>query len=188
MTIDAMEHVPPEDWPAVVGEPAPRAQAGRALLHDARGGRRRLDVEEAFRELSGARTAGRPRARSSRATPAAITSTPAGIGPLGWLRDAGFELVAEDADWRDDWGYRHLLLRRRPEVASASRCSDLGSIPVTMASIAASSCASGPAAIGVAVDATGQRGDAAGTEHERRDGLDVDRRVDRGRVARSPPR
>jgi len=32
---------------------------------------------------------------------------------LGWLRDAGFEVIAEDADWRGEWGYRHLLMRSR---------------------------------------------------------------------------
>src|SRR6476469_3608863 len=64
MTIDAMEHVPPDDWPAVVA-----GDTGGYHFYP-----------------------GRDRA-------------------LGWLGDAGFEVVAEDADWRDDWGYRHLLLR-----------------------------------------------------------------------------
>jgi hypothetical protein len=31
---------------------------------------------------------------------------------LAWLAEGGFALVAEDAEWNADWGYRHLLLRR----------------------------------------------------------------------------
>jgi hypothetical protein len=30
----------------------------------------------------------------------------------GWLIDEGFEIVAEEFDQQDGWGYRHFLLRK----------------------------------------------------------------------------
>ena len=30
---------------------------------------------------------------------------------LLWLTEGAFQPVLEDADWRGDWGYRHLMVR-----------------------------------------------------------------------------
>ena len=109
MTIDAMEHVPPDDWPAVV------ANVRRALKP---GGHWYVTleeveepaVEEAFRSLQ---VQGIPAVRGEvvEGDTGGYHFYPGRDRALGWLGDAGFEVVAEDADWRDDWGYRHLLLR-----------------------------------------------------------------------------
>jgi SAM-dependent methyltransferase len=109
MTIDAMEHVPPEDWPAVV------ANVRRALIP---GGHwyvtleevEEPTVEEAFRNLQ-ARGVSAVRGEVVEGDTGGYHFYPGRDRALGWLGDAGFDVVAEDADWRDDWGYRHLLLR-----------------------------------------------------------------------------
>jgi SAM-dependent methyltransferase len=109
MTIDAMEHVPPEEWPRVV------ANIRRALkpgchwyvtieeIEDA-------DVDEAFRSLT---AQGLPAVRGEvvAGDTGGYHFYPGREQALRWLADGGFELVAEDSDWRGDWGYRHLLLR-----------------------------------------------------------------------------
>jgi SAM-dependent methyltransferase len=109
MTIDAMEHVPPEDWPTVV------ANLGRAVRA---GGHLYLTLEE----QEEATTAEAFRAQAALGLPTVEGEViedytggyhfyPGRDRALGWLRDAGFEAIAEDADWRGEWGYRHLLMR-----------------------------------------------------------------------------
>jgi len=109
MTIDAMEHVPPEDWPTVV------ANLRRAVR---RGGHFYVTLEE----QEEAATAEAFRVQAAQGLPTVAGEViegdtggyhyyPGRERALGWLRDAGFELVAEDADWRGEWGYRHLLMR-----------------------------------------------------------------------------
>ena len=110
MTIDAMENIPPEDWPGVI------ANLRRALKP---GGHYYLtieevsddDVEAAFRSLQGS---GAPAVRGEviEGDVAGYHFYPGRERALAWLADAGFAVVAEDAEWNDDWGYRHLLLRR----------------------------------------------------------------------------
>jgi SAM-dependent methyltransferase len=110
MTVDAMENVPPEDWPVVV------ANIHRALKP---GGHYYLtleevsddDVEVAFRALQ---ESGAPAVRGEviEGDVAGYHFYPGRKRALEWLADAGFAVVAEDAEWNDDWGYRHLLVRR----------------------------------------------------------------------------
>ena len=110
MTIDAMENIAPEDWPAVV------ANLGRAIKP---GGHWYLtveevldeDVEAAYRSLL---ASGAPAVRGEviEGDVAGYHFYPGRERTNRWLDDAGFAIVAEDAEWNDDWGYRHLLLRR----------------------------------------------------------------------------
>jgi len=110
MVVDAMENVPPEDWPLVV------ANVGRALKP---GGHLFLTLEEqddafvddAHRQLT---AAGHPAVRGEviEGEVAGYHFYPGRAQALAWLTDAGFTLVAEDHDDHGDWGYRLLLLRQ----------------------------------------------------------------------------
>jgi len=109
MTVDAMEHVPPEEWPGVV------ANIRRALKP---GGHWYVTLEE----VEDAHVAEALRSLTAQGLPAVRGEVvegdtgsyhfyPGREQALRWIADGGFDLIAEDADWRDDWGYRHLLLQ-----------------------------------------------------------------------------
>jgi SAM-dependent methyltransferase len=109
MCIDAMEHVPPEDWPNVV------VAFHRALRPD---GHLLLTLEEieqdaideAFRVSSD---------EGSAATYGEVTEGdtagyhfyPGRERIDRWLAEGGFRIVDDDDEWLDDYGYRHVLLR-----------------------------------------------------------------------------
>jgi ubiquinone/menaquinone biosynthesis C-methylase UbiE len=109
MCIDAMENVPPEDWPLVL------ANLGRAVRP---GGHVYLTVEEIDREeidaaFEVAKAAGWPAVSGE-----VVEGDTAGYHFYadrdrieGWLTDAGFEVVEDADEWLDGYGYRHLLLR-----------------------------------------------------------------------------
>jgi SAM-dependent methyltransferase len=109
MCIDAMENVPPEDWPLVL------ANLGRAVRP---GGHVYLTVEEIDREVireafEVAKAAGWPAVYGE-----VVEGDTAGYHFYadrdrieGWLTDAGFEVVEDADEWLDGYGYRHLLLR-----------------------------------------------------------------------------
>jgi len=110
MTVDAMENVPPEDWPSVL------ANLRRAVRP---GGRLYMTVEEvgqthieqAFQSLS---------ARGLPAVLGEITEGdvsgyhyyPGRERVIGWFAAAGLAVVDEVYKQEDGWGYRHFLLRR----------------------------------------------------------------------------
>ena len=109
MCIDAIEHVPPEEWPKVL------TNLGRALRP---GGHLYLTVEEVDRgELDHAF------AEATAASLPAIYGEDVGDETGGyhfypareqvrrWLTKAGFPLVDEDDEWLDGYGYHHLLVR-----------------------------------------------------------------------------
>jgi ubiquinone/menaquinone biosynthesis C-methylase UbiE len=109
MCIDAMENVPPEDWPLVL------ANLRRAVRP---GGHVYLTVEEIDREVireafEVAKAAGWPAVYGE-----VVEGDTAGYHFYadrdrieGWLTDAGFEVVEDADEWLDGYGYRHLLLR-----------------------------------------------------------------------------
>jgi SAM-dependent methyltransferase len=111
MTIDAMENVPPEDWPLVV------ANLRRALRP---GGHLYLTVEEvddseiaeAFNRQTGQ---GMPsiRGEAIEGDTAGYHYYPGRAQALAWLSDAGFDVVEEAFDQQDGWRYRHLLVKAR---------------------------------------------------------------------------
>ena len=108
MCVDAMENVPPEDWPKVV------ANLRRALRP---GGQLYLTVEEVDdqeleRALADATAQGLPVVRGE------LTERGAGYhyypsrGQVaGWLCDAGLAVVAEGDNVGDGYSYWHLLTR-----------------------------------------------------------------------------
>jgi SAM-dependent methyltransferase len=116
LCIDAMEHVPPEDWPRVVGNLARAARAGGCLYVS-------LEVmadqeAELDRAYAEATAAGLPavRGESVGEETGGYHFYPSRDEVSGWLARAGLEVVEDVTDLTyDEWGYRHLLLRRGPD-------------------------------------------------------------------------
>jgi SAM-dependent methyltransferase len=111
MTIDAMENVPPEDWPSVL------ANLHRAVRP---GGHLYLTVEEiddaeidaAFGEAQAQRL---PAVRGEviEGDVAGYHFYPGREQITRWFDAEGLEVVAEAFDEEDGWGYRHWLVRDR---------------------------------------------------------------------------
>jgi SAM-dependent methyltransferase len=111
MTIDAMENVPPEDWPVVL------ANLHRAIPP---GGHLYLTVEvvddtEIDAAFADAAARGWPVVHGEviEGDTAGYHFYPRPEQVSAWLDAAGFDVVAEGYDQEDGWGYRHLLLRSR---------------------------------------------------------------------------
>jgi SAM-dependent methyltransferase len=109
MTIDAMENVPPEEWPLVL------ANLHRAIRP---GGHLYLTVEEAddARIEAGfahTRELGLPAVRGEviEDYAAGYHYYPERAQVMAWFDGEGLETVAEGFDQEDGWGYRHWLLR-----------------------------------------------------------------------------
>ena len=110
MCIDAMEHVPPEDWSLVL------SNLSRALLP---GGSLYLTVEEIDRaevedRNADARSTGFPVVEGE----VIVRSTggyhfyPDRVRVEGWLTGAGFSILDQADEALDGYGYHHLLVRR----------------------------------------------------------------------------
>jgi 2-polyprenyl-3-methyl-5-hydroxy-6-metoxy-1,4-benzoquinol methylase len=109
MCIDAMEHVPPEDWPLIV------RNLRRAVKPGACGylSLEEVDESELDRAFAEATAAGLP----------AVYGEDVGQDTGGyhfyadrhqvqrWLAEAGFELIDEADEWLEGYGYHHLILR-----------------------------------------------------------------------------
>ncbi len=109
MTIDAMENVPPEDWPLVL------ANLHRAVKP---GGYLYLTVEEVpDAEIDGAfedgQAKGLPLVRGEviEGDTAGYHYYPGRERVAEWLLTEGLTVVEEASDWEDGWGYWHLLVR-----------------------------------------------------------------------------
>ena len=106
MCIDAMENIPPEDWPRVL------ANLRRALRG---GGHLYLTVEEVDdQELDAlfaeATAQGLPVVRGEESG-AGYHYYPSRDQVAAWLEDAGLEVVAQEHSPGDGYGYLHLLTR-----------------------------------------------------------------------------
>jgi ubiquinone/menaquinone biosynthesis C-methylase UbiE len=111
MTIDAMENVPPEDWPLVL------ANLHRAIRP---GGHLYLTIEvvadaEIDAAFADATVKGVPVVRGEviEGDTAGYHYYPRPEQVSAWLEAEGLVVVAEACDQEDGWGYRHLLLRSR---------------------------------------------------------------------------
>jgi len=109
MTIDAMEHASPEDWPLVL------ANVHRAVKP---GGHLYLTVEEVPEAdidagFADGQSKGLPLVRGEviEGDTAGYHYYPGRARVAEWLSAEGLEVVEEASDWRDGWGYWHLLLR-----------------------------------------------------------------------------
>ncbi|HEX5188037.1 MAG TPA: class I SAM-dependent methyltransferase [Streptosporangiaceae bacterium] len=109
VTIDAMENVPPEDWPGVLANLRRAVRPGGVLY---------MTVEEvdqagidaAFEAMTGR---GLPAVRGEvvEGDVAGYHYYPGRERVLGWLAEAGLEVMDEGYSAEDGWGYRHFLLR-----------------------------------------------------------------------------
>jgi 2-polyprenyl-3-methyl-5-hydroxy-6-metoxy-1,4-benzoquinol methylase len=109
VTIDAMENVPPEDWPAVLANLRQAVKPGGLLY---------LTVEEADRSridaaFEAATAAGLPSVRGEvvGGGAAGYHYYPGRERVLGWLAGAGLNVIDEGYGAESTWGYRHFLLR-----------------------------------------------------------------------------
>lgn len=109
MTIDAMENVAPEDWPLVL------ANLRRALRP---GGHLYMTVEKiGEKEIDSAYEGlihqGLPAVRGEvvEGDVAGYHYYPDRARVLAWFAAEGFEVIAEDFEKPNGWGYRHFLLR-----------------------------------------------------------------------------
>ena len=115
MTIDAMENVPPEDWPLVL------ANLHRAIRV---GGHLYLTVEEVDdREIDAgfadAMAKGLPAVCGEviEGDTAGYHYYPGRDRVLGWLDAEGLDVIAAAHDQEEGWGYWHLLVRSRRRSA-----------------------------------------------------------------------
>ena len=109
MTIDGLENVPPEDWPLVLTN-LRRALRPRGHLYLTVEETDDTEVDEALEKHS---AQGLPVVRGEviEGDTAGYHYYPGRDRVLGWLADAGFDVVEEDFDQQEGWGYRHLLTR-----------------------------------------------------------------------------
>lgn len=109
MCTDAMEHVPPEEWPLVI------ANLRRALQP---GGHLYLTIEEVDpahldRVFAEATAAGLPIVHGEDVgeDTGGYHFYPGRPQVERWLADGRFEVVEDAHEWLDGYGYRHLLVR-----------------------------------------------------------------------------
>jgi SAM-dependent methyltransferase len=109
MTIDAMENIPPEDWPSVLRNLRRAVRPGGPIYLTVEESDD-VEVDEAFAELT-ARRLPAVRGEVIEGDVAGYHYYPGRDRVLRWLAEEGLEIVAEGFDQEDGWGYRHLLLR-----------------------------------------------------------------------------
>ena len=109
ITVDAMEHIPPEDWPTVLRKLVEAIRPGAHLY---------LTVEEsedaAIEEaIATASERGDPAVRGEviDGDTGGYHFYPGRERVMDWLTDQRLEVVADATDTLDGWGYWHLLLR-----------------------------------------------------------------------------
>ena len=109
MTIDAMENVPPEDWPAVLGNLHRAARPG-ALLYLTVEEVAESVVEDAWQSLT---AQGIPAVRGEviEGDVAGYHFYPGRERVAAWLAAQGLEVVVQDTQDHGDWSYWHLLMR-----------------------------------------------------------------------------
>ena len=109
MTIDAMENIPPEDWPLVLAN-LRRAVRPRGLVYLTVEEVAEPVIEEAFLTLT---RRGQPAVRGEvvDGDVAGYHYYPDRAQVTDWLRAADLEIIDEGFSQEDGWGYRHLMLR-----------------------------------------------------------------------------
>ena len=106
MCIDAMENIPPEDWPRVLGNLRRAVAPGGHLYLTVE----QVDDEELDAEFADATARGLPVVRGEESRDG-YHFYPSREQVAGWLDEAGLQLVAEDYSAGDGYGYLHLLTR-----------------------------------------------------------------------------
>ena len=109
MTIDAMENVPPEDWPAVLAN-LHRAVRPGGWLYMTVEEADEAEIEKAFEAIS-ARGLPAVRGEVVEGDVAGYHYYPGRDRVLGWFDAERLTIVDEGFKQEDGWGYRHFLLR-----------------------------------------------------------------------------
>jgi SAM-dependent methyltransferase len=119
MTVDAMENVPPEDWPGVLANLRWAVRPGGPIYLTVEELRDDL-VEAAFAELRG-RGVPAVRGEVTGGGAAGYHYYPGRERVLGWLAAEGLTVLDEayEAGPNGDWGYRHFLLATPADAPSA---------------------------------------------------------------------
>ena len=109
MTIDAMENIPPEDWPLVLAN-LHRAVRPGGLIYLTVEEVGQPEIEQAFESLS---AVGLPAVRGEivEGDVAGYHYYPGRERAVDWFSQQGLAIVEEGFKQEDGWGYRHFLLR-----------------------------------------------------------------------------
>jgi SAM-dependent methyltransferase len=112
MCIDAMEHVPPEEWPTVLANLHRAVRVGGLLYLTVE----EVDEGEHDAALAEALMCGLPAVRGEHvgAETGGYHYYPDRDRVRSWIDRAGFEVVDEADEPLDGYGYHHLLARSRP--------------------------------------------------------------------------
>lgn len=111
MTIDAMENIPPEEWPVVLSNLHRAVRPGGHLYLTVE----EVDEAEIDAAFSLAQDRGWPAVLGEviEGDTAGYHFYPGRAQVLSWFDAEGLDVVAEGFDQEDGWGYRHWLLRDR---------------------------------------------------------------------------
>jgi 2-polyprenyl-3-methyl-5-hydroxy-6-metoxy-1,4-benzoquinol methylase len=109
MCLDAMEHVPPEDWPTVVAAFRRALRPGGHLLVTLE----EIDQKQIDEAFAKAGAEGSPAVRGEvvEGDTAGYHVYPGRKRVDRWLAEAGFSPIDDADEWLDGYGYRHLLSR-----------------------------------------------------------------------------
>jgi SAM-dependent methyltransferase len=109
MCLDAMEHVPPEEWSTVLANLRRALRPGAHLYLTVEEADRK-DLDRAFEQAS---EAGLPVVHGEDVgdETGGYHYYPDRDQVAGWLADAGFEVVDEADEWLEGYGYHHLFFR-----------------------------------------------------------------------------
>jgi cyclopropane fatty-acyl-phospholipid synthase-like methyltransferase len=105
MCVDAMENIPPEDWPRVVANLSRAVRPGGPVYLTVE----QVDDRELDRELADATARGLPVVRGE-ASRESYHFYPSRGQVDRWLEEAGLAVVAEEHSQGEGYGYLHLLL------------------------------------------------------------------------------
>jgi SAM-dependent methyltransferase len=106
MCVDAMENIPPEDWPRVAGNLRRAVRPGGHVYLTVE----QVDDDELDRELADATARGLPVVRGEESREG-YHFYPSREQVGAWLEEAGLVVVAQDDSPGDGYGYLHLLAR-----------------------------------------------------------------------------
>jgi 2-polyprenyl-3-methyl-5-hydroxy-6-metoxy-1,4-benzoquinol methylase len=112
LTIDAMQHIPPEDWPGVLANLGRAAWPGGLVyltVHELE----RHHLQQAFASLS---ARGLPAVWGELAEPhtPGYHYCPGRDQAVDWFGQQGLAIAGEGLRRENGWGYRHFLLRTDP--------------------------------------------------------------------------
>ena len=112
LTVDAMENIPPEDWPLVLAN-LHRAVRPGGVMYLTVEEVEQAQIDQAFESLC---VQGLPAVKGEigEGDVAGYHYYPGRDQAIEWFAREGLAILDEDFRWEDGWGYRHFLLRANP--------------------------------------------------------------------------